>query len=176
MIGLHDFADGNYTGRQHRAVLAHRGDHRVAAVIARDNAVGADRGDQRIVAGPDNGPVGRVVRLNRRGQRGLLALGQPQDLVRTEGQPQGETPEQLRAGKPKQKQRLKRSDLLQHGTVLLFIDVMAGLTDETLQHFSPGRAAEVADVWLDAAGFIAGAVIVAAVWLIIDAAGRKVVK
>ena len=106
------------------------------------------------------------------------AQGQPLDQspAQAQGQPQGETPEQLRAGKPKQKRRLKRSDLLQHGAVLLFIDVMAGLTDETLQHFSPGRAAEVADVWLDAAGFIAGAVIVAAVWLIIDAAGRKVVK
>jgi VanZ family protein len=114
--------------------------------------------------------------------------GQPLDQLQeqVQGQPQGEAPEQPQGQslceapeqtrRPKQKQRLKRSDLLQHGAVLLFIDLLAGLTDETLQHFSPGRAAQVADVWLDAAGFIAGAVIVATVWLIIDAAGRKVVK
>ena len=35
--------------------------------------------------------------------------------------------------------------------------LLAGLLDETLQLFCPGRAALVSDVWLDWAGFLCGA-------------------
>ncbi len=44
--------------------------------------------------------------------------------------------------------------------------LLAALTDETLQYFSPGRAPMVSDVWIDAGGYAAGLVVVAAIWLI----------
>lgn len=42
---------------------------------------------------------------------------------------------------------------------LLFFGVMSALLDETLQGFTPGRAAEVADVRLDFYGFLAAVVL-----------------
>ena len=45
---------------------------------------------------------------------------------------------------------------LRHITVPMLAGVLTALTDETIQLFSEGRSSQVADVWLDSAGVLAG--------------------
>ena len=65
---LYHFADGDHTGGNDRAVFTGGGDHTVAAVVRRDNTIGADRGDLGIVAGPHHSGIGGVFGRNRCGQ------------------------------------------------------------------------------------------------------------
>lgn len=44
---------------------------------------------------------------------------------------------------------------LDNGKVFLF-GILAAMTDETIQLFTPGRAGMLQDVWLDSAGFVTG--------------------
>ena len=45
---------------------------------------------------------------------------------------------------------------LRHITVPMLGGVLTALTDETIQLYSPGRSSQVADVWLDSVGVLAG--------------------
>jgi len=61
---------------------------------------------------------------------------------------------------------LIRDRLNKPWSLLLLCGVAVGLIDETLQLFSPGRAAMVTDVWIDMGGFCLGVLVVLGVrWL-----------
>ncbi|MCM1046768.1 MAG: VanZ family protein [Candidatus Gastranaerophilales bacterium] len=55
---------------------------------------------------------------------------------------------------------------------ICLVGVLTALTDELIQLRSSGRASSVADVWIDLAGFVAGAVLFVMVWAILRYAKR----
>lgn len=68
--------------------------------------------------------------------------------------------------------RLRRSDI---GNGIL-IGVFTALADESIQAGSPGRFSSVGDVWIDLAGFIAGAGVLTAVICAVRRLRRKAGK
>jgi len=70
-------------------------------------------------------------------------------------------------------EKTDKKEALRLATNTLFGGVAVALIDETIQIFSPGRGPEIADVWLDVAGFVFGSLIVALICFLVKRRKQK---